>query len=212
MQALGKKHNYSRVALMSKLPKAEQQAALQKLEKACAKERLGLRAEITQRLAASHNDQKVALKLKQIAEISDAYKEHAAPEAQQQFAALEEARISEQKVAAFGEISSADFLDDNIFAEIDDGKWIADTLSTAVREATDDSTRNLLPDKERQIIDMVLAKESVPPAKAGALVRSVMKIRHNKEMQNLALECAKKSAASFLSDLKSLQAGQEKQR
>ena len=212
MQALGKKQTRTRAALISKLSKAEQPAALQKLEHTFAKERLGLRAEITQRLAASHNDQKVALKLKQLAEISDAYKEHAAPEVQQTFGPLEEARLSEQKAAAFGETSIINFADDSFFAEVDEGKWIASTLSQAASEATDESTTNAMRVQERQFIDTLLGNESVSPNKAGAVVRSVMKIRHGKEKQNLAVECAKESAASFLSGLKSLQAEQQKQR
>merc|ERR1719174_1659492 len=81
---------------ISGLPKEQQTAALQKLERAYAMKQLAAQKEVRQQLSESHNQRRLALKKKQLEEVFSAYKEHAPAEAQEQFTALEEARIAAQ--------------------------------------------------------------------------------------------------------------------
>ena len=93
-----------------------------------------------------------------------------------------------------------------------EGRGLKATLSRAVREAAGKSSNALLRDEERQIIEMALAKGLVSEEQTGALVRSVLKHRHTKETQDLAVACAKETASKFLPGLKRLDARQEKER
>ena len=172
MKSLSSKQEKSRAQLMqdvASLPKPQQIATLHKFERTCAEEKRRMQIEVKEQLSESHNQRKLALKKKQLEEVLSAYKEHAPAEAQEQFTALEEARIAaqlqqEKDLQVLSGKSTGTIQDEDELFDLmgDDNTWWEASLNSATVSEQTEPNWDLLKPREKRVIQATMAKDMVP--------------------------------------------------